>query len=140
MISAASIKDQELSIGPERSRIDDPAVGRGRHLGTSPACDRNTLFGSAKAVRHAEVANPDAAERQRYPPPGGRERNGRGKTAGIVERGETVFRVDRRFGGIGLRGGRGPRRGGDPLLDPVDQILEIVGLAGELNGAAALGV
>src|SRR3954470_16206197 len=117
MISATSVQDQELSVGSERPRIDNPAVGRRRHLGASPAGERNTLLGSAETVRHAEIANPDPAERQWYPPPGGSERNRRRKAARIVQRGEAIFRVDGRFGGIGLRGGGCSRRGGDPLLD-----------------------
>src|SRR6266700_1900983 len=111
MISAASVQDQELSVGPERSRIDDPAVGRRRHLGTGSACDRNALLGSTEAIRRAELANLDAVERQRYPPLGGGESDGRRQTAGVIERQQAVLRVDRRLGGIVLRSGGCPRRG-----------------------------
>src|SRR6185436_20002338 len=107
MISAASVQDQELSVGPERSLIDDPAVGRRRHLGTSPAGDRDAFLGSTEAVRRSELANFDAVQRQRYPPFGGGEGDGRRKTSGVIERQQAVFRVNRRLGGIGLRGRRG---------------------------------
>src|SRR5258708_38025349 len=109
MISAASVQDQELSVGPERSRIDDPAVSRRRHLGTGSACDRNALLGSTEAIRRAELANLGAVERQRYPPLGGGESDGWRKTAGVIERQQAVLRVDRRPGGIGMRGPPAPR-------------------------------
>src|SRR5258708_34723608 len=102
MISAASVQDQELSVGPERSRIDDPAVGRRRHLGTSTACDRNALLGSTEAVRRAELANLDAAQRQPQPALGSRESDGRRQAAGVVERREAALRIDGGLGGIGL--------------------------------------
>ena len=40
MIPAACIQDQELSVGPERSRIDNPAIAGGGHLRAGPACQR----------------------------------------------------------------------------------------------------
>src|SRR5258708_37630315 len=113
MISAASVQDQELSVGPERSRIDDPAVSRRRHLGTGSTCDRNALLGSTEAVRRAELANLGAIERQRYPPLGGGGSDGRRKTAGGIERPQGAPRGGRRLGGIRVSGGRRARRGGD---------------------------
>src|SRR5258705_13446472 len=98
MISAASVQDQELSIGPERSRIDDPAICRRRHLGTGPAGDRNAFLGSAEAVRRAELANLDSIQRQRYPPLGGGEGHGRRKASWVAERREAALRVHRGFG------------------------------------------
>src|SRR5260370_33044784 len=100
MISATSVQDQELSVGPERSRIDDPAVGRRRHLGTGSACDRNALLGSTEAIRRAELANLDAMERQRYPPLGGGKSDRRRKTAGVIERQQAALPVGRRPGGV----------------------------------------
>src|SRR4051794_19140216 len=99
MISAASVQDQELSVGPERSRIDDPAIGRRRHLGTGPACNRDPLLGSTEAVRGAELTDFDPIQRQRYPPLGGSEGDGRRKASRIVERREAALRVDGRPGG-----------------------------------------
>ena len=55
--------------------------------------------------------------------------------AGIVESREALLRIGRFLS----RGGR-PGRGGDLQLDFGDQVLQVFGLAGQLDGLAALGI
>ena len=55
MIPAAGVQDQELSVGSERTRVNDEPVARGCDLGAGPGRDGKALFGPSHAVRVAEI-------------------------------------------------------------------------------------
>src|SRR5581483_5848691 len=100
MIPAAGIKDQDLAVIAEGSRIDDPTVAWRRHLGTGPGCDCQPFFSSAELVRGAKFTDSDPADRKRQPAARLSKRNRRGKPARIVQ-----SRHIHGFAGLGLVAG-----------------------------------
>src|SRR5262249_47627647 len=88
MISAAGIKDQELAIIAERTRINHPSVARGRDLAGRPGGDRYALFRATEAVGGAKFLDSRAVDRQRERAFGGSKSNRWGEPAGIIQRGE----------------------------------------------------
>ena len=65
MISAAGIKDQELAIIAERTRINHPSIARGRDLAARTGGYRYALFRAPEAVRGAKFLDSRAVGRQR---------------------------------------------------------------------------
>src|SRR5687767_7006787 len=51
MIPAACVQDQELSVGPEGTRVNDEPVTGGGDLGAGPGRDRKAFFCPSHVVR-----------------------------------------------------------------------------------------
>src|SRR5690348_14864647 len=63
MIPATGVKDQELSVTPKWSGVNNPAVTRCCDLCTGPCCQRNAFLYATGAVGTAKIANFDAVYR-----------------------------------------------------------------------------
>src|SRR3984893_7531303 len=64
MIPAPGIEDQELSIAPERTGVNNPTVTRCCDLCTGLRCQRNAFFYAAGAVGTTKFANLGPINRQ----------------------------------------------------------------------------
>src|SRR5258707_12862234 len=64
MISAAGIKDQELAIIAEGTRINHPSIARGRDLAARPGGHRYAFFRAPQAVGGAKFLDSRAVDRQ----------------------------------------------------------------------------
>src|SRR5947209_7202194 len=64
MIPAPGVEDQELSIAPEGTGVNNPTVTRCCDLCTGLGCQRNAFFCAAGAVGTAKFADPGAINRQ----------------------------------------------------------------------------
>src|ERR1700722_2626711 len=89
MIPAPGIEDQELSIAPERTGVNNPSITRRCDLGSGPGCQRNAFFDAAGAIGTAEIANFAAIDGWREQAFGRRERN-RGTLAVVVLQGSQI--------------------------------------------------
>ena len=130
LLSAATgIKDQELSVAPKRSGVNNPAVTRGCDLRAGPGCQGNAFFRATDAVGTAKFAYLDAIHRHREQALGGRKGDGRAEPAGVFQRLQIGFAVKRYRGAFqaGNFGGFGGAL--QILLDLGDQALQTVGLA-----------
>src|ERR1700730_16665349 len=130
MIPTTGVEDQELSIAPERTGVNNPTVTRGCDLCTGFCCQRNASFYAAGAVGTTKIANLGAINRQ----------CDRWALAGRVLEG-----CD---GGLTVNGsgcpleGRGRGRLCGALQIPLhfgDQALQAVDLPGQPDGPGALG-
>src|SRR5262249_9268180 len=139
MISAAGIKDQELAIIAERTRINHPSVARGPDLAGRPGGDRYALFRATEAVGGAKFLDSRAVDRQRERAFGGSKSKRWGEPAGIIQRGE-VGPPAGRLGLFARARGRARRTGGgiETLFELGDQLCEIFRLASQLRRALAL--
>src|SRR5579883_2085638 len=127
MIAAAGIKDQELAVIAERSRIDDPAVSGGGDLCAGPGCHCQAFLSAPETVRRAEFLNAYAIDRERQASFSGRKSNC-GCQAPRIAQGSQIRTL-----WLVIVAGR-PRA----LLQLRDQIFEIIGLPGQLGRALML--
>src|SRR5580700_12289791 len=101
-------------------------------------CDGQALLSSTAAVRGAELANPRAVYRQMQMPAIRRECNRGREPAGILQSGQIGARgvfLD----GAGVEAGL-PGGGVEPLLEPADEVFEVVDLVREVRGVLPLRV
>src|SRR6202042_705263 len=117
--------------------VNDPTVAGRGNLGARMSGDRLPLLGSTDAVGAPEVADFRPVNRLLQMPAHGGESDRRCKPARILERRErgagcVIF--DRASLGMRVAGRRIER-----WFELGDEVLEVVGLAGELGGACALG-
>src|SRR5215470_837454 len=64
MIPAPGIEDQELSVAPKRTSVNNPAVTRRCDLCTGARCQRNAFFDATRTVGTAEFADFGAVYRE----------------------------------------------------------------------------
>src|SRR5580704_1897286 len=138
MIPAAGIEDQELAITAKRPGVNNPAVARGSNLGARMGCDGQALLRATGAIRGPELANPRSVDRQTQMPAIRRECNRGREPAGVLQSGQIGTRgvfLD----GAGVEAGL-PGGAVEALLEPADEVLEVVDLVRQVRGALPLCV
>src|SRR5580693_3652844 len=136
MIPAASVEDQELPVTAKRSGVNNPAVAGGGNIRAGAGRDGEAFLGPTDPVRCAEFTDPYAIDRKMQMPACRRECNGRCHSAWVVECRE-VGPCRILFDGAGLQAGFAAGAV-ETLLQLADQVLQAVGLVGQVGGVLLL--
>src|SRR5258705_10449374 len=106
MIPAPGIEDQELSVAPEGSGVNNPAVTRGCDLSAGLGCQGNAFFYATGTIGTAKIANLAAINRKGEQRPGRGKGDGRAESGRVLQRPQVGFAVGRSRGALqtgGLR-------------------------------------
>src|SRR5439155_6884347 len=93
MIPAPGIEDQELSVAPEGSGVNNPAITRCCDLSPGLGCQGNAFFYATRTVGTAKFANLAAIDRKSEQAPGGGKCDGRAQSGRVLQRPKVGFAV-----------------------------------------------